>query len=208
MRGNTDPQAQAWPRGLGRGAGVRMGPGPSAGHGGGGARRGAGPVVISIIKRAVTGEIQQGCGEARGVAGGGARRRAGPAVMSLVERAVIGRMPLWAGQGARIGGRWRAAGGGAAASGEVSGVFPGPRGDWGVTLLVVTRGDGLSGISRGKSEEGLCCIPQDGPWVRAGAMVWGFRQTGSFEIAAGVLPQLCTLRQKVNSATVPAQYVR
>lgn len=79
--------------------------------------------MISIIKRAVTGEIQQGWGEARGVAGGGAQRRAGPAVMSLVERAVIGGMPLWAGQGARIGGRWRAAGGGAAASGEVSGVL-------------------------------------------------------------------------------------
>lgn len=89
-------------------------------RGGGGARRGA---VVSKIKRAVTGEIQQGWGEARGVSGGGARRRAGPAVMSLVERAVIGGMPLWAGQGARIGGRWRAAGGGAAASGEVSGVL-------------------------------------------------------------------------------------
>lgn len=143
------------------------------------------------------------------MAGGGARRRAGPAVISMVERAVIGEMPLWAGQGARIGGRWRAAGGGAVACGEVSGVLlPWTSWRWGgLALLVSTRGGGLSGISRGKSEQGLCCIPQDGPRVRAGAVVWGFRPRGSFEIAAGVLPLLCTLGQKVNSGTIPAQYL-
>ena len=171
--------------------------------------------MISIINRSVTNEIQQGWGEVRGVAGGGARRRAGPAVISMVERAVIGGMPLWAGQGARIGGRWRAAGGGAVACGEVSRVLL-PWTSWrlgGLALLVSTRGGGLSGISRGKSEQGLCCIPQDGPRVRAGAVVWGFRPSGSFEIAAGVqiaagvLPLLCTLGQKVNSDTVPAQYL-
>lgn len=78
--------------------------------------------AISMVERAVIGGMQHGRGEARGVAGGGARRRAVPAMMSMVEHAVIGEMPLWAGQGARIGGRWRAAVGGAAACGEVSGV--------------------------------------------------------------------------------------
>ena len=61
--------------------------------------------------------------------GGGARRRAVPAMMSMVEHAVTGGMPLWAGQGARIGGRWRAAVGGDAACGEVSGVSL-PRAAW------------------------------------------------------------------------------
>lgn len=111
----------------------------------------------------------------RGVAGGGARWRAGPAVKSMVERSVIGGMPLWAGQGARIGGRWRPAGGGAVACGEVSRVLlPWTSWRWGgLALLVSTRGGGLSGISRGKSEQGLCCTPKTapgcvlGPWSGA-----------------------------------------
>lgn len=70
------------------------------------------------------------------------------------------------------------------ACGEVSGILLPDCGD-GVASSASTRGGGLSGISRGKSEQGLCCIPQDGPRVRGWGSGLGAGPRGSFEIAAG-----------------------